>query len=410
MGDESDLIIMAGPCSIESEDQLRRIAGSVKEAGGSYLRGGAFKPRTEAGQWTGHGEKALKWMRKIGDEFGLKIVTEIMDSRDIPIFGDNGVDEYQVGARNAQNQSLLLALGEAQVPVLLKNGMNTTLKEWLGSAGKAGNSDSVMLCARGKNNEIDVARNGQDITTLVKLVDDTPYRIIFDPSHITGKRELVYGVTMGAVAAGVDGIMVEVHYDPVMSKTDGRQSITPKQLKLLVRSAHEQRNLYLAQADAREGFAKTTIPRHVDIYFQSDKTVALQTLFDGLDFRHYEDDETTGILTARIPDGHLGKLREHGYAIGKVVKYSAKEDSFAEAVHIIMPHGEKIYMSPFSIDALGFRGKSETLKAPGRGERVELAHGFAGQTIRDAYLTLDMGRVPEPLQKTPLIIYKIMKE
>ncbi len=406
MNDASDLIIMAGPCSIESEEQLRRIAEVVKEVGGHYLRGGAFKPRTKAGEWVGHGEKALEWMRRIGTEYGLKIVTEIMDASHIDVFRDYGVDLYQVGARNAQNQSLLFALGEAGVPVLLKNGMNTSLKEWLGSAGKVGDENRVMLCARGKNNETDVARNGQDIATLVELVDNTPYKIIFDPSHISGKREYVYGITMGAITMGADGIIVEVHYDPVMARTDGRQSIVPKQLELLVKGAHEQRQFYLSQLDVRRQFVGAEIPQHVDIYFRAEGVEEVRAVLGDLDVNYYED-ETTNIMTARIPTGSLGKLRQEGYAIGRIVKYITKEaESFAEAVHVTMPNGDKIKMSPFNREALDFRGKEDDISW--RGKRFELAHGFAAQVIRDAYLTVDMGRIPE-LQETPLVLYAVVK-
>lgn len=403
MTDKSDLILMAGPCAIESKDQLERIAEHVKKAGGHYLRGGAFKPRTNAGDWTGHGEKALKWAREVGEEFGLRIVTEIMDQKDIPLFKEYAVDLYQVGARNAQNQSLLLALGEAGVPVLLKNGMNTTLKEWFGSAGKVGKPDKVMLCARGKNNETDVARNGQDIATLVELVDNTPFKIIFDPSHITGRRELVYGTTIGAIATGVDGIIVEVHPDPVMARTDGRQSITPKQLEFLVNASHQQRQAYLEQNNFREKFATAQIPRHVEIYFKAKDAKDVSTLLKGLSPKAYHN-EGSGILMARIPAGDLSTLRRHGCAIGDVVKYRMEEGYSAEGVHVTLPEGGKINFSPFSEEALKFRGRS-TAKWPGR--RVELAHGFGGEVIRDAYLTVEMGKVPELTM--PLILYSVVK-
>ncbi len=403
----SDLIIMAGPCAVESEDQIKRIAESVKSVGAQYLRGGAFKPRTDAKEWMGHGEQALRWMRSVGDTLGLKIVTEIMDAGDIPLFQNYGVDLYQVGARNALNQSLLLALGKAGVPVLLKNGMNTTLKEWLGSAGKVGDTDKVMLCARGKNNETDVARNGQDISTLVHLVEHTPYKIIFDPSHITGKRELVYGVTMGAIATGVDGIIVEMHYDPKMARTDGRQSITPKQLEFLVKAAHDQRQNYIDTKSTREGFSSAEIPRHVDIYIKASDMHRVASLISGLNPKQYYS-EDSGILTARIPAGSFGIFRQQGFAIGEVVKYTPKKgESSAEAIHITTPSGYRIKLTPFSLEALQFRGRQLDTSWPG--QRIELAHGFAGQVIRDAYLTVDMGRVNR-ISNTPLIIYTKVKE
>lgn len=407
----SNLVIIAGPCSIESEDQLRVIAESVKSVGADYLRGGAFKPRTSAGDWTGHGKNALGWMRKIGDEFGLKIVTEILDPRDMKMFSDYGVDLYQVGARNSQNQALLVALGEANVPVLLKNGMNTTLKEWLGSAGRM-KKENVMLCARGKNNETDVARNGQDVVTLVELVSRAQYPVIFDPSHTSGRRELVYGVTMAAVAAGVDGIIVEVHNDPLIAKTDGRQSITPKQLELLVDAAQMQREFYLGQKCIGSQFASSKIPDHVDIFFNAGDYGKIKDLLGGLKpTEFYIAPEV--VLTARIPAGSLGVFRPAGYAIGELVKYAPKEgEASAEAVHVTLPSGEKIKMTPFSIKALKFRGREADVSWPGK--RVELVHGYPGQTVKDAYLTINMSRVegldvPQELKDAPLVIYKLAK-
>lgn len=408
MATKSDLIIMAGPCSVEDEDMIRRLAEVANNAGAQYLRGGAFKPRTKAGEWTGHGEVALGWMRKAANEFGLKIVTEILGEKDISMFKNYGVDLYQVGARNAQNQDLLIALGKAEVPVLLKNGMNTSLKEWLGSAGKAGEENRVMLCARGKNVDTDVARNEQGMTTLVKLVNDTSYKIIFDPSHSSGKRELVYGVTIGAIAMGVHGIEVEVHHDPIVARTDGRQSITPRQLEYLVRGAHQQRNFYLEQQKLRQGFQDSTIPAHADIYFRSVDLPKIQQLIKGVQVGHYSNSDS-GILTSRVPVGSIGVFRHEGCAIGELVHYSVKAgDSSAEAIHIAMPiHNRlKIKMTPYNSEALSHRGSHDSLW---EGKRVEFAHGFAGQPIKDAYLTIDMGRVPE-LIDVPLIIYKPIKE
>ncbi len=399
---------MTGPCSVEDEDMIRRLAEVSSSVGAQYLRGGAFKPRTKAGEWTGHGEVALGWMRKAANEFGLKIVTEILGEKDIPMFKDYGVDLYQVGARNAQNQDLLLALGKADVPVLLKNGMNTSLKEWLGSAGKAGKENKVMLCARGKNIDTDVARNEQGMTTLVKLVNDTPYKIIFDPSHSTGKRELVYGVTMGAIAMGIDGIEVEVHNDPIIARTDGRQSITPRQLEFLVRGAHQQRKVYLEQKKLSEGFRDSMIPAYVDIYFKLSDLPKIQQLIKVIQAKPYSHPDS-GILTSRVPAGSAGTFRHEGCAIGELVPYSVKAgDSSAEAIHIAMPLPDKlkIKMTPYSSKALSYRGSHES---HWEGKRVEFVHGFAGQPIKDAYLTIDMGAVPE-LQNIPLIIYEVVRE
>jgi 3-deoxy-7-phosphoheptulonate synthase len=419
MNPKSDLIIMAGPCSVESETQLMNIAEAVKKAGAHYLRGGAWKPRTKGGEWEGLKRDGLKILQRAGNQFDLKIVTEIlgpdemdMTYRDIiAMFRDYGVDVYQVGARNAQNQGLLNVLGEANVPVLLKNGMNTTVREWLGSATRL-SKDKTMLCIRGKNNETDVARNGQDIVTIEYLVQNSPYPLIFDPSHITGKREYVYGVTMAAIALGVDGLIVEVHNDPLIARTDGRQSITPKQLEMLVQGAKGQRELFLQQAERRQDFIRALLPTHSQIYFRSADLESIKQMIPGLDVKSYVHEET-GVLTAMIPSGYLAKIRKAGYAIGEVVIYNPKKgESSAEAIHVSMPYDFKIKMSPFNKPAVDFRrmDQGKTTRNEARYDRrVELVHGYAGQSILDAFLTIDMGKVPE-LQGTPLVIYEVVKE
>jgi len=286
--------------------------------------------------------------------------------------------------------------------------MNTSLKEWLGSAGKVGGSDRVMLCARGKNNETDIARNGQDITTLAKLGEDRRYKVIFDPSHIAGKREFVYDITMGAIAIGVDGIIVEVHPDPIVARTDGRQSITPKQLEHLVEGACEQRSLYLSQQRIRQGFVECKIPDHLDIYFKEESADGIRALINDAPMKEFDDRDGTKIMTARIPTGLLGRFRQKGYAIGEIVPYSPKAgDCSAEAIHITIPSGEKIKLTPFSEQALIFRGRVSDVGFPGR--RVELARGYAGQPILDAYLTIAMEKVRE-LKEVPLVMYKSVVE
>jgi 3-deoxy-7-phosphoheptulonate synthase len=409
---KSDLILMAGPCAVESEDQIKRIAEAVAGCGCEYLRGGAFKPRTGAHDWTGHGEEALKWMRKAADSHGLKVVTEIMDQRDIPMFQRYNIELYQVGARNAQNQTLLYALGEAGVHVLLKNGMNSTMKEWLGSAGKIGDYSRVMMCARGKNNETDIARNGLDITILSYLANNGPCSVIFDPSHIAGKREYVFDITMGAISSGVHGVIVEVHDDPVAAWTDGRQSIVPGQLKALVSAAHEVRNNYLGIGKHRIRFARQKIPGHVDVYFKAEYSDDIGRFISADNVFPWQDEET-GILMMRLPAGMLGKFRQEGYAIGEIIKYTGKQvDTFAQGVHIklptrqtVLPKGHGIKLSPYNIDAMAARGRPP---AEFIGKRYELCHSYPGQVILDAYMTIQMGRVPE-LEKIPLIMYQKVK-
>lgn len=413
MTDNTKLIIMAGPCAVESERQIMTIAEVVAKVGGHYLRGGAFKPRTRSGDWEGLGLEGLRLLQKAGAEYNLKLVTEILGPIDkdtsltktIEIYRQHGVALFQVGARNAANQFLLNGLGAAGVDALLKNGMNMTIEEWRGSASRL--SGEVMLCARGKNNETVIARNGQDITTIEYLVNHTPYKIIFDPSHIAGKREYIFGITMAAIATGVDGIIVEVHPDPVIAKTDGRQSITPKQLEALVVASHAQRSLYLAQKELRESFHGAQIPAYVDIYFREEDLERVAALVKDLETEPYQK-PGTGILASRISIGTFGQFRHHGLSIGELVRYSPKEgEGSAQAILVTTPTGDRIKMTPYSEAAVRYRGK--TLDPTWPGERVELVRGFAGQPIRDAFLTIDMGRVPK-LSETPLIIYRTVKE
>ncbi len=417
MEKQDDLKIMAGPCSVESESQIMKIAEYVKQDGAQYLRGGAWKPRTKGGDWEGHKTEALKWLQKAGKEFDLKIVTEILGPANIDmtyrqaidLFREHDVALYQVGARNAQNQELLNALGEARVPVLLKNGMNTTLKEWLGSASRL-DQTTAMLCVRGKTNETDVARNGQDIATIAELVRMNKYPVIFDPSHISGKRELVYDVTIGAIAMGVDGLIVETHYDPVMSFTDSRQTIAPKQLELLVKSAREQRRLYLDQQEIRNSFLTAEIPRHLEIFFRRENSQDLEGIIDVSKAKDYYV-PASGIRTVKLPVGELGKLRQKGWAIGRIVEYVGRDGSDSVAgVHITMPQGEKIQMSPYNEAALNFRKMpTVSFKEDLPSKRIELAHGYANRVVQDVYLTIDMGKLPE-LKSVPLLIYRPIEE
>ncbi len=229
------VIIMAGPCSVENEDQINRTAEAVARAGAVILRGGAFKPRTSPYSFQGLGEKGLEMLRKAADRHGLKVVTEVMDHEQIPMFAEYA-DILQVGARNMQNYNLLRRLGELRKPVLLKRGPAATIEELLLSAEyilTGGNYD-VILCERGIRTFESYTRNTMDISAIpvVKKLSHLP--IVADPSHGTGRRDKVLPMARAAVAAGADGLLVEVHCDPDHALSDGAQSLWPEQFAELM--------------------------------------------------------------------------------------------------------------------------------------------------------------------------------
>ena len=224
------LVIMAGPCSVESLEQLREAARCVKEGGAQFLRGGAFKPRTSPYDFQGLGDEGLKMLRTVADEFGLKVITEVVDHDDIDLVGAYA-DVFQVGARNMQNFQMLKALGKARKPVLLKRGLSATISEWLNAAEyiMAGGNENVILCERGIRTYETYTRNTLDIAAIpiVKKLSHLP--VVVDSSHASGKNWLVEPLAMAAVAAGADGLIIEVHNDPPHALSDGAQSLTPKQ-------------------------------------------------------------------------------------------------------------------------------------------------------------------------------------
>lgn len=228
IGDGS-LTLMAGPCSVESAEQVTEIAKAVKASGANVLRGGAFKPRTSPYSFQGLKAEGLELLLKAKEETGLPIVTEIMSESDIDLFKD--VDIIQVGARNMQNFELLKELGKIDKPILLKRGLSATIEEWLMSAEyiMAGGNDKVMLCERGIRTYETFTRNTLDISAIpiIKKLSHLP--VIVDPSHASGKSWLVEPLAMAAVAAGADGLIIEVHNDPPHALSDGAQSLTPKQ-------------------------------------------------------------------------------------------------------------------------------------------------------------------------------------
>jgi len=224
--------LIAGPCSVESEEQIIYVAKEVKAAGANFLRGGAFKPRTSPYDFQGLGEEGIKLLLMAKKMTGLPIVTELMEIRSLPLFEE--VDVIQVGARNTQNYDLLKELGKIKNTILLKRGLAGTIKELLMSAEyiMASGNENVILCERGiRTYESDYARNTLDISAVPILKKLTHLPVVVDPSHAVGRADLVPSMALAATAAGADGIMIEVHNDPSTALCDGAQSLTPKQFK-----------------------------------------------------------------------------------------------------------------------------------------------------------------------------------
>ncbi len=231
------VVIMAGPCSIEGRDMLLSIGKKVKSAGASILRGGAFKPRTSPYSFQGMGKEGLELLKEAKHLLHMPVVTEIMDTRDIDLIADY-TDLFQVGARNMQNFSLLKELGSTNKPILLKRGLSATIKELLMSAeyiASKGN-EKIILCERGIRTFETETRNTLDLNAIPVIKKLTHLPVIVDPSHGTGRRDIVATMSMAAIAAGADGIIVEVHEHPDKALSDGEQSLTPDEFKQMVRS------------------------------------------------------------------------------------------------------------------------------------------------------------------------------
>lgn len=230
----TDLILMAGPCSIENKEMIMEIAKVVKENGGEFLRGGAFKPRTSPYDFQGLGEEGLKYMREACDKYDLVMVTEVMDTRDIELI-EKYTDIFQVGARNMQNFSLLKELGKTNKPILLKRGLSATIREFLMAAEYivAFGNEKVILCERGIRTFEIATRNTVDINGVALLKEKSHLPIIIDASHGTGKKSLVEPVTLGCILAGADGAMVEIHQNPVCALSDGEQSLNFQEFEIL---------------------------------------------------------------------------------------------------------------------------------------------------------------------------------
>ena len=225
----NNLGIMAGPCSVESEEQIIEIAKAVKESGANFLRGGAFKPRTSPYSFQGLEPEGLRLLKRAKEETGLSIVTEIMSTDYIDEFVRD-VDVIQVGARNMQNFDLLKQLGKTNKPILLKRGLASTIEEWLMSAEyiMAGGNENVILCERGIRTYEGYTRNTLDLSAIPVIKKLSHLPVIVDPSHASGYWYLVEPLAKAAVAAGADGLMIEVHNDPQHALSDGQQSVKPE--------------------------------------------------------------------------------------------------------------------------------------------------------------------------------------
>lgn len=234
IGDKK-IIIMAGPCAVESEEQIRLTAEKVKEAGATVLRGGAFKPRTSPYSFQGLEEEGLKILRRVANETGLAVITEVVDPRDVELVG-NYTDIYQIGARNMQNFFLLREVGKTNKPVLLKRGLSATYNEFLMAAEyiMAEGNYNVILCERGIRTFETYTRNTLDLVSIPVLKKLSHLPVVIDPSHGTGHWDLVAPAARGAVAMGADGLIIEVHPDPTKALSDGQQSLKVEKFAFLM--------------------------------------------------------------------------------------------------------------------------------------------------------------------------------
>ncbi len=231
----SSFKVIAGPCAVETREQLRNSAAAVKQAGASALRAGAYKPRTSPYGFAGHGPDALEILREVGDEFGLPVVTEVMDTADLDLVAEKA-DALQIGARNMQNFSLLRAVGKAGRPVVLKRGMSAKIEELLLAAEYllAAGNDQVVLVERGIRTFETAMRNTLDLNAIPYIKQKTHLPVLVDPSHGTGIRDLVAPMSLAAAACGADGLLIEVHENPAVALSDGAQSLYPDQFAALM--------------------------------------------------------------------------------------------------------------------------------------------------------------------------------
>ncbi|MTI46930.1 MAG: 3-deoxy-7-phosphoheptulonate synthase [Firmicutes bacterium] len=232
IGESNKPVIMAGPCSIESRNQIIETALELKEIGVDVLRGGAFKPRTSPYAFQGLGFKGLEYLKEAGEKAGIPVVTELMGESDINEFL-NYTDIVQIGSRNMYNYSLLKVIGEIDKPILLKRGMSATLNEWIMAAEyiAAYGNKNIILCERGIRTFENITRNTLDLSAVPLIKEKTGLPVIVDPSHGTGIRRLIEPMSKAGIACGADGLMIEVHLNPEEALCDGKQSITIEQYK-----------------------------------------------------------------------------------------------------------------------------------------------------------------------------------
>jgi len=237
------IVLMCGPCSVESYEQTRAVAVAVHQAGIRVLRGGAFKPRTSPHSFQGLGEEGLKILRAVADEFGLLVISEALGIDELKLVA-NYADIIQVGSRNMQHFPLLWAVGELDKPVLLKRGFMSTLQEWLAAAEHvvSRGNEKIILCERGIRGFDSATRNVLDTTAIALVKQMAHFPVIADPSHATGRRELVLPAARASLAAGADGLLVEFHPDPDKALSDGDQSLPLTMLPLLVEQSRQIAN------------------------------------------------------------------------------------------------------------------------------------------------------------------------
>ncbi|WIF94163.1 3-deoxy-7-phosphoheptulonate synthase [Caminicella sporogenes] len=243
IGENDSPILIAGPCAVESREQVLEIALRLKEIGVDILRGGVFKPRTSPYSFQGLGLKGLEYLREAGEKIGVPIITELMDEENLEAVAEYS-DIIQIGSRNMYNYPLLKKVGQIDKPVLLKRGMSATIKEWVLAAeyiASCGNKN-IILCERGIRTFQNYTRNTLDLAAVPIMQRETGLPIIVDPSHGTGIRELILPMSRAAVACGANGVMIEVHNNPKNALSDGFQSLTPDQYKEVVEALKEITN------------------------------------------------------------------------------------------------------------------------------------------------------------------------
>ncbi len=253
----ADFVIIAGPCSVESEHQMIETAAAVKVAGADMLRGGAFKPRTSPYAFQGLGLRGLKILARAREATGLPVVTEVLDTRDVSWVAEFA-DMIQIGARNMQNFALLKEVGKTNRPILLKRGMNSTIEEWLNCAEYILNegNPNVVLCERGIRSFETYTRNTLDLSAVPAVKELSHLPVITDPTHGTGRLSLIGPMCSASVAAGADGVLLEVHHHPEEALSDREQALTPQQFSRIVRDVRALRRFredVLCAGQAREG-------------------------------------------------------------------------------------------------------------------------------------------------------------